>query len=695
MTGEEIAGASEGASEDASSGKYPCLFEPLELGFTTLKNRVVMSSMHIGLEDRASNIDKLAAFFAERARGGAALSITGGYAPTRRGWLLPFGSEMRTHRAAKRHMHVTDAVHAEGGKIALQLLHAGRYGYHPFSVSASASKSPITPFSARKLSTRGVDHTIDAFARSATLAREAGYDGIEIMGSEGYFINQFLAPRTNRRDDQWGGSAVNRRRLPVQIVKRARAAVGDDFIIIYRISAIDLVEEGQTFEETVALAQAIEAAGATLLNTGIGWHEARVPTIVTSVPRAAFVENTAALREQVGIPIAASNRINMPADAERVLAAGQADLIAMARPFLADAAWVNKAAAGHAEQINTCIACNQACLDHTFSNKRGTCLVNPRAAYETELLIKPAATSKHIAVVGAGPAGLACSTTLAGRGHKVELYDAAPEIGGQFNLAKRIPGKEEFRETIRYFDDLLNRSGVTRHLNYTASAEELAADGFDEVVLATGVTPRTPEIDGIGHSSVKSYAEVIEGAPVGERVAVLGAGGIGFDVCELLTNASSPTLDLAQWRREWGVGDPAETRGGLSEPHVAPSPREIHLLQRKQSKLGAGLGKTTGWVHRAALKAKNVELIAGVQYLRIDDDGLHITVTAGKKSEPQPRTIAADTIVVCTGQNPRRELYDKLTAAGISTHLIGGADVAAELDAKRAIRQGTELGARL
>ena len=672
---------------------YPHLLAPLDLGFTELRNRVIMSSMHTGLEDRAKHTDELAAYFAERSRGGAGLIITGGYAPNRRGWLLPIGSELTSKRAARRHRRITAATHEHGGKIALQVLHAGRYGYTPFSESASKSKSPITPFRARAMSSRRVDSTVDAFARSAVLAREAGYDGVEIMGSEGYLINQFLAPRVNRRTDQWGGSPANRRRFATEIVRRTRAAVGADFIIIYRISVVDLVEDGQTAEEIAELASEIEAAGATMLNSGIGWHEARVPTIVTSVPRSAFVEYTAALREQAGIPIAASNRINMPGQAEQILAAGQADLISMARPFLADPEWVNKAAAGHSEQINTCIACNQACLDHTFNNKRASCLLNPRAGRETELLIEPAATPRRFAVVGAGPAGLACATTLAQRGHDVELFDESAEIGGQFNLAKRIPGKEEFHETIRYFDDLLERSGVTRRLGATVTAGQLREAAFDEIILATGVAARTPLIEGIDHPAVKSYAEVIEGAEVGESVAVIGAGGIGFDVSELLVTDGSPTLDLPEWKREWGVGPlSTDARGGLAAPTAAPPARQVWLLQRKQSKLGAGLGKTSGWVHRAALAANGVEMIGGVEYERIDDDGLHIKLG---KDHGERRVIAADTIVLCAGQTPRRDLHDELVAAGVNAHLIGGADVAAELDAKRAIKQGTELGAKL
>lgn len=669
---------------------YPHLLAPLDLGFTTLRNRVLMGSMHTGLEDRLRHVDALAEYFAERARGGVGLAITGGYAPNKRGWPLPLAGEMTSRRVAHRHRAITEAVHDEGGKIALQILHTGRYAYHPFSVSASSTKSPITPFKARALSARGVERTIDDYAASAVLAREAGYDGVEIMGSEGYLINQFLAPRTNHRTDEWGGTPEGRRRLAIEIVDRTREAVGPDFIIVYRISILDLVPDGQTWDEVVALAQEVEAAGATILNSGIGWHEARVPTIVTSVPRAAFAETTAALREHVSIPVAASNRINMPDDAERILADGQADLVSMARPFLADPAWVKKAAAGRPEEINTCIACNQACLDHTFRNRRATCLVNPRAAYELELELSPAAARRRFAVVGAGPAGLACATTLAQRGHAVDLYEESAEIGGQFNLAKRIPGKEEFSETLRYFRGLLQRTGVNVFLGVRADAAALAAGGYDEVVLATGVTPRTPAIPGIDHPKVKSYAEVIEGADPGASVAIVGAGGIGFDVAELLVHDHSPGLDVAAWRREWGVGDPAEHRGGLVAPVVEPAPRRVHLLQRKTSRIGKGLGKTTGWVHRAAIAAKGVETLTGVTYERIDDDGLHITV--GER-DGEARVLDVDTVVICAGQEPRRDLLDGLRDAQVTTHLIGGADVAAELDAKRAIRQGTELAA--
>lgn len=672
---------------------YPHLLEPLDFGHTKLRNRVVMGSMHVKLEDRASDIKKLAAYFATRAKGGAGLMVTGGYSPNRRGWLLPFAGEMVSSRDARRHQTVTKAVHAEDGKIALQILHAGRYSYHPFSLSASSSKSPITPFSAKGMSGRTVEKTVQDFADAAVLAREAGYDAVEIMGSEGYLINQFLAPRTNKRDDDWGGSPENRRRFPTEIIKAVREKVGEDFLVIYRISAMDLVDEGQTIDEILALADEIEQAGASMLTTGIGWHEARVPTIVTSVPRAAFIDQTATIKQVVDIPVVASNRINMPEQAEQLLAEGKADLVQMARPFLADPEWVNKAAAGKPQLINTCIACNQACLDHTFKNKRATCLVNPRAAYETELILAPTETPRRVAVVGAGPAGLACSTGLAERGHKVTLFEASEQIGGQFNLARRIPGKEEFDETIRYFDALLDELGVERRFSTRASVESLKDEGFDAVVVATGVEGRTPAIPGVEHAKVRSYTQAIEDpAGNGKTVAVIGAGGIGFDVSELLTNEESPTLDLTTWKQEWGVAPEQETRGGIIEPNVPASPRKVVLLQRKDESLGRGLGKTSGWVHRAVLQKKQVEMIKGARYDKIDDAGLHISL--GKEHE-ESRTIEADTIVLCAGQESVRGLYDELIAAGVEAHLIGGADVAAEVDAKRAIRQGTELAATL
>jgi 2,4-dienoyl-CoA reductase (NADPH2) len=650
---------------------YPLLLSPLDLGFTTLRNRVLMGSMHTGLEDRTAGFDKLAAYYAERARGGAGLIVTGGYAPSRAGWLLPLGAALLTTGQAAKHRVLTDAVHEHDGKLVLQILHAGRYGYHPFSVSASAVKSPITPFRPRALSTRGVAREIDNFVRCAVLAREAGYDGVEVMGSEGYLINQFLSARTNRRTDEWADGA----RLPVEIVRRIRAAVGRDFVIVYRLSIMDLVPEGQSWREIVALGQAVEAAGATIVSSGIGWHEARVPTIVTSVPRAAFTSVTGRLRPHLGIPVVASNRINMPDVAEGVLARGEADLVSMARPFLADPDWVAKAAAGRADEINTCIACNQACLDHVFAHKPATCLVNPRAARELELVSRPA-TPRDIAVVGAGPAGLAAATNLARRGHRVTLFEAADQIGGQFTLAQRVPGKEEYAETVRYFARQLELLDVTVKLGARATAADLVA--YDEVVLATGVLPRTPAIPGIDHPSVMSYVDVLRGAPVGARVAVVGAGGIGFDVCEFLTHA---TQDVDEWRAEWGVA----ADGALTTPTVTPAAREVFLLQRKATKAGAGLGKTTGWVHRATLKAKGVETITGVTYDRIDDAGLHITVGG------RARLLDVDTVVICAGQDPLRELADALPNA----HLIGGADVAAELDAKRAIDQATRLALRL
>ncbi|MFE0022822.1 FAD-dependent oxidoreductase [Amycolatopsis sp. NPDC059021] len=670
--------------------QYPNLLAPLDLGFTTLRNRVIMGSMHTGLEDRAAHFPQLAEYYAERARGGVGLIVTGGFAPNRTGWLLPFASKLSTPAEAKAHRQLTAPVHEAGGKIALQILHAGRYSYNPLSVSASSIKAPINPFRPRALTGYGVLRQIRAFADCAALAREAGYDGVEIMGSEGYLINQFLAERTNKRTDKWGGSAENRRRFAVEIVRRTREKVGPDFVIIYRLSMLDLVEGGQRWEDVVALAKEVEAAGATIINTGIGWHEARVPTIVTSVPRAAFTWVSGKLKPHVGIPVVTSNRINMPQVAEEALENGDADLVSMARPFLADPEWIRKAESGREDEINTCIACNQACLDHAFKRKLVSCMVNPRAGHETTLKLLPARTTKHVAVVGAGPAGLAAATALGERGHAVELFEADDAIGGQFAIARKIPGKEEFAETIRYYARRLEVTGVKVHLGTRATAADLRDSGFDEVVLATGVVPRVPSLPGIDHPKVLSYVDVVKhGKPVGDRVAVIGAGGIGVDVSEFLTHTDSPALDLDAWMAEWGVTDPERAAGGLAKPRPEPAPRQVYLLQRKQSAIGAGLGKTSGWVHRAALRAKRVEQVSGVTYERIDDAGLHITV------DGKPRTLEVDTVVVCAGQEPVRDLADDLRAAGLAVHLIGGADVAAELDAKRAIDQGTRLAAKL
>ncbi|NNC98705.1 MAG: NADPH-dependent 2,4-dienoyl-CoA reductase [Gammaproteobacteria bacterium] len=667
---------------------YPHLLEPLDLGFTTLANRSLMGSMHTGMEDHARDFPKLAAYFAERARGGAGLMVTGGYAPNVEGWLSPFGSKLSMPWEVGRHHQVTDAVHAEDGKICLQILHAGRYGYSPLCVSASAIKSPISKFKPRALSTRGVYRTIKDYATTARLAKNAGYDGVEIMGSEGYFINQFLVTRTNQRDDEWGGAFANRMRLPVEIVRAVREAAGDDFIIIYRLSMLDLVEQGSSWEEVVQLGKAIETAGANLLNTGIGWHEARIPTIATSVPRAAFAWVTGRMKEHVALPVIATNRINDPQVAEDIIARGDADMVSMARPFLADSEFINKAAAGRPEQINTCIGCNQACLDHTFALRRSTCLVNPRACYETELNFQAASVKKKVAVVGAGPAGLSASTILAQRGHDVDLFDKDSEIGGQFNIAKKIPGKEEFYQTLRYYSDKITRTGVHLHLNQQVDAQQLIAAGFDEVVLAAGIRPRVLDIEGADHSKVLSYVDVVvHGKPVGDKVAIIGAGGIGFDLAEFLVHrGTSPSMDIDLFNKEWGVDSDYKDRGAFERPDPEPAARQITMLQRKQSKLGKGLGKTTGWIHRAALAMKNVQMVAGVSYDRIDDRGLHVTV-AGQP----PQIIECDSIVVCAGQVSRRDLLSELQAANIPTHLIGGSRLAGELDAKRAIREGFEV----
>ncbi|MFF2557465.1 FAD-dependent oxidoreductase [Nocardia sp. NPDC058058] len=672
---------------------YPHLFEPLDLGFTTLRNRVVMGSMHTGLEDRAWHTNRLAAYFAERAKGGVGLIITGGYAPNRTGWLMPLGAKLTNKTEAYRHRVITKAVHAEGGKIALQILHAGRYSYMPGSVSASSIKAPINPLRPRALSSKGVEQTIDDYARCAALAKFAGYDGVEIMGGEGYFINQFLAPRTNKRKDKWGGSAENRRRIASEIVRKVRKAVGPDFIIVFRLSMADFVENGQTWDEIADVARDVEAAGATIINTDIGWHEARVPTIVTSVPRAAFVEWTAKVKDIVGIPVCASNRINMPETAEEILTRGDSHLVSLARPLLADPEWARKAQQARTDEINTCIACNQACLDHAFQMKTVSCLLNPRAGHETELKLLPTRRTRRFAVVGAGPAGLSAAVSLAQRGHHVDLFEADDKIGGQFDIARRIPGKEEFSETVRYFTRQLEITGVNVHLNTRATAQQLIEGRYDEVILATGVKPRIPNIPGVDHPKVLTYAELVrEGKPVGKKVAVIGAGGIGFDVSEFLTVEGHPSLKLDEWKEEWGVSDDPDARGFLTAPKPSPAAREVVLLQRKASSFGKDLGKTSGWVHRAAVKAKGVEQIGGVNYERIDDKGLHISF--GEKRQ-RPTVIECDNVILCAGQESVRDLEEPLKTAGVQYHLIGGADLASELDAKRAINQGTRLAAAL
>ncbi|OQS46504.1 NADPH-dependent 2,4-dienoyl-CoA reductase [Chromobacterium violaceum] len=670
---------------------YPHLLAPLDLGFTTLKNRVLMGSMHTGLEESPGGFEKMAAFYAERARGGVALIVTGGVGPNAEGCVAEGAAQLSDEHEVPKHKLVTDAVHREGGKIALQILHSGRYSFQEKCVSASPLLAPINFYTPRELSDADVWQTIADFANCAKLAQQAGYDGVEVMGSEGYLINQFIARATNKRTDDWGGSFENRIRLAIETVKAVRAAVGSDFIIIYRLSMLDLVQDGSSWDEVVHLAREIEKAGATLINTGIGWHEARVPTIATMVPRGGFAWVTKKLMGQVKIPLITTNRINTPEVAEDILASGCADMVSMARPFLADPDFVNKAAAGRGDEINTCIGCNQACLDHIFQGKLTSCLVNPRACRETELNYEKTAAPKKLAVVGAGPAGLAFATVAAERGHSVTLFDAAAEIGGQFNVAKQIPGKEEFHETLRYFKRRIETTGVELKLGARVAADDLS--GFDEVVLATGIAPRTPSIPGIGHPKVLSYLDVLKHKkPVGGKVAIIGAGGIGFDTAEYLCHEGrSTSLDAEAFMREWGVDMTGDSAGGLAPqgPQPHPSPREVYLLQRKTSKVGEGLGKTTGWIHRESLKMKRVKMLSGVSYDLIDDAGLHITV----KGERQ--VLPVDNVVICAGQDPLRELQAPLQAAGKPVHLIGGADVAAELDAKRAIDQGSRLAAAI
>ncbi|WP_424977994.1 FAD-dependent oxidoreductase [Leisingera sp. S232] len=672
---------------------YPNLLAPLDLGFTTLRNRVLMGSMHTGLEE-TSDWNRVAEFYAARARGGVALMVTGGIGPNLEGSVLPGASMMTTAKDVENHRVVTQRVHEADSKIAMQILHAGRYAYGPKCVAPSPVKSPISPFAPHELDEDGIEKQIADIVNAARLAQEAGYDGVEIMGSEGYFLNQFLVTHTNKRSDRWGGSYENRMRLPVEVVRRTRAAVGRDFIIIYRLSMIDLVPNGSTHEEVVQLAQEIEKAGATILNTGIGWHEARIPTIATSVPRAAFAWVTKKLMGKVGIPVITSNRINTPEVAEEVLAEGCADMVSMARPMLADADFVAKAAAGQASRIAPCIACNQACLDHTFGGKLTSCLVNPRACHETELVIEPADTPKSVAIVGAGPAGLATALTAAQRGHLVTLFDRADEIGGQLNMAKQVPGKEEFWGLVDWYRTMVADAGITLELGREVSADDLT--GFDEVVIATGVIPRDPAIPGQDGENVLSYIDVLRHKkPAGKRVAVIGAGGIGFDVSEfLLEQGHSPATDLPAWMKEWGVADPEEHRAGLAPegPQPAAPAREVTLLQRKAERHGKRLGKTTGWIHRATLRMKDVQFVGGVNYERIDSEGLHVSFGEAREN---PKVIQADTIVLCAGQVSERSLADKLAEHGITAHVIGGADVAAELDAKRAINQGTRLAASL
>ena len=673
--------------------KYPHIFEPLDLGFTTLKNRILMGSMHTGLEEVKNGLERISAYYAERARGGVGLIITGGISPNIQGWTGPFSARMSSIKHSKAHQKITKAVHDEGGKICMQILHTGRYGYHPFNVAPSKIKAPINPFKPFKLKKSGINRTIRDFVSCAKLSKLAGYDGVEIMGSEGYLINQFITKHTNKRKDEWGGSYANRIRLPITIVKSVREAVGNDFIIIYRLSMLDLIEKGSTWEEVVQLGKEIEKAGATIINTGIGWHEARIPTIATSVPRAAFTWVTKKMKKEVSIPLITSNRINMPETAEEVLARGDADMISMARPFLADPEWVNKAEQQKSDEINTCIACNQACLDHVFKRKVASCLVNPRACHETEFNYNKALISKKIAVIGAGPAGLAAATIAAQRGHQVTLFDADKEVGGQFNIAKLIPGKEEFYETIRYFKKQIELHNVEVKLNTIVTEVDINTSDFEEVIIATGIKPRTPNIKGIDHEKVLSYLDVLKyKKPVGQRVAIIGAGGIGFDVSEyLLHEGNSSSLDLDKWLKEWGIDKSIEARGGIEgvQPIIQFSERKIFMLKRSKGKFGKNLGKTTGWIHRTNLKKQQVQFINEVQYNKINSQGLYYT-QYGK-----PKLLEVDTIIICAGQTPLKTLFEAIQNSGKKVHIIGGADAAFELDAKRAIDQGIRLAAKL
>ncbi|WP_415906175.1 FAD-dependent oxidoreductase [Neptuniibacter sp. QD72_48] len=673
-----------------STTPYPHLLQPLDLGFTTLKNRVLMGSMHLGLEEAPNGFERMAAFYAERARGGVALIVTGGIGPNKEGAVHGHAAQLATAEDVDNHRLVTDAVHKEDGKICMQILHTGRYAYNPQPVAPSAIQAPINPFPPKELSESDIENQIQDFVRCASLAKEAGYDGVEIMGSEGYLLNQFIACRTNKRDDEWGGEYEQRIRFPLEVVRRVREAVGTDFIIIYRLSMLDLVEDGSSYEEIITLGQAIEEAGATIINTGIGWHEARIPTIATKVPRAAFTWVTAKVREALNVPVITSNRINMPDVAEEVLARGDADMVSMARPFLADPEFVVKAEQDRADEINTCIGCNQACLDHVFVGKLTSCLVNPRACHETELVITPTEKPKKLAVVGAGPAGLAFATTAAKRGHQVTLFDASSEVGGQFNIAKRIPGKEEFYETLRYFAKQVEITGVELKLNTRVDSAMLSEGDFDEVVLATGISPRTPELEGVEHAKVLSYLDVMSGAEVGQKVAVIGAGGIGFDISEyLIHQGESTSQNISAFMQEWGVDMDLNARGGIKgmKPSFEPAAREVYLLQRKKSKVGAGLGKTTGWIHRADLAKKGVRMLNKCEYQKIDDAGLHLLV------DGETQLLEVDNVIICAGQEPCRDLADQIGNKPV--HLIGGADVASELDAKRAINQGTRLAAEL